>query len=116
MQSIKLSSETVAAETIEGLQSAMAAIEAGNAASATAEKAVKRGKQYIADKLRELRGIDVSALPISSVVAVSVDNQPLLNVVIGKQNRLDMAKIEAEFPDVDRFKRDFPTVSYKRAI
>ena len=116
MQTVKLSSEQIAIEATIGLENAIAAIESGNKAAAEADKAVKRGKEYIAAKLKELRDIEVAKLAIGEVVSVSLDGKPLLNVVIGKQNRLDLAKLEAELPSLDGFKRDFPTVSYKRAV
>jgi len=115
MQSVKLNSLAIEPGIVDGLQNAIAAIEAGNKAAAEADKAVKRGKEYLAAKLRELRDIEVAKLAIGEVVSVALDGVPLFNVSIGKQNRLDLAKLEAELPGLDGFKRDFPTVSYKRA-
>jgi hypothetical protein len=114
---VKLNSETVNKDTIQGIKFAIASLVSGNAEMARGKKTVEQSKAYLARQLAELRGIKVEELYIGEICSVMVDNTPCFNVVIGKQNRLDLATLETEQPAiVAKYKKDFPTISYKLAI
>lgn len=113
MKSVKLTLEVSTASAVE---QAIANIEAGNKMQSQGKALADKGKAFLASQLLVLRGIEVAKLPVGEVVGVSVNDAPAFNVVIGKQNRLDLAALEAEQPDIaNTYKRDFPTVSFKRA-
>lgn len=113
MQTVKL---TVADERKTAIENAIANIEKGNKQASEAKKLCDAGKEYLAKLLADERKIEVAKLEIGEIVAVSINGTAAFNVVIGKQNRLDSAALMAERPEImEQFKREFATVSFKRA-
>ncbi len=81
-----------------------------NRVSAAAAKEIETCKKLLGDKLKALRGLDVNALPIGSIVAVNA----CLLIEIASMCKFDERKFSAEHPALhESFKRDIPVRKFK---
>lgn len=95
------------------LENAVKSLATANASLAAAKKQADNAKETIANRLKDLRGIDLSSLKIGDMV--NVEN--ILIVEIGKQNRFDAATFQAKNPALyQTFLKDFPTTKYKALV
>jgi len=88
-------------------------LKAANAALASANKTAKGAKATISQKLKELRDVDIGALPIGELVSID----KLLLIEIGKQHRFDERQYSLDRPDeFEAYQKDFPVVKYKPLV
>lgn len=97
----------------DDLTQACISLREGNRQLAEGKKSVDGAKKIIAHRLKELRDIDLAALPIGEIVSVD----KLLLIEIDKQNRFDEARFRLAEPAVyETFKKEFPMVKYKPLV
>ena len=84
-----------------------------NAILASANKTAQGAKATINQKLKELRNVDIKALPIGEIVSI----EKLLLIEVAKQNRFNEAQFMLDQAELfQEYKKDFPMVKYKPLV